>query len=69
MADKARRTGRDVMLEPMSPHERRVIHIALQNESGIKTVSVGEEPYRKIIIKSLHNGRERNRNRNFENRQ
>ena len=57
------------MLFRSSPHERRVIHIALQNESGIKTVSVGEEPYRKIIIKSLHNGRERNRNRNFENRQ
>lgn len=51
MADKVRRTDRDVILEPMSPHERRVIHIALQEEDGVKTVSVGEEPYRKIIIK------------------
>lgn len=65
MADKARRSGRDVMLEPMSPHERRVIHIALQDEAGIKTVSVGEEPYRKIIIKCLHN----NKNRDKNNRQ
>lgn len=53
MADKVRRTDRDVILEPMSPHERRVIHIALQEEEGVKTVSVGEEPYRKIIIKRL----------------
>lgn len=51
MADKARRTDRDVILEPMSPHERRIIHIALQDEEDVKTVSVGEEPYRKIIIK------------------
>ena len=51
MADKARRNDRDVILEPMSPHERRIIHIALQDEEDIKTVSVGEEPYRKIIIK------------------
>lgn len=51
MADKARRTDRDVILEPMSPHERRIIHIALQDDEDIKTVSVGEEPYRKIIIK------------------
>ncbi|MBQ2887732.1 MAG: protein jag [Firmicutes bacterium] len=54
MADKARRSERDVILEPMSPHERRVIHIALQDMEDIKTVSVGEEPYRKIIIKRVH---------------
>jgi spoIIIJ-associated protein len=57
MADKARRTERDVILEPMSPHERRVIHIALQDAPGVKTVSVGEEPYRKIIIKRIHKER------------
>jgi len=50
MADKARRSGRDVVMEPMSPHERRIIHIALQNENGIKTYSLGEEPYRKVVI-------------------
>lgn len=53
MANKARRSHRDVMLEPMSPHERRVIHMALQNEEDIRTVSVGEEPYRKVIIKLI----------------
>jgi len=51
MADKARRSGKDVMLEPMSPHERRIIHIALQDEPGVRTFSLGEEPYRKVVIK------------------
>ncbi len=54
MADKARRSDRDVILEPMSPHERRIIHIALQDAEGVKTVSVGEESYRKVIIKRVH---------------
>lgn len=55
MADKVRRTGKDVMLEPMSPHERRIIHIALQDEKGVKTFSLGEEPYRKVVIKKCYN--------------
>lgn len=55
MADKVRRTGKDVMLEPMSPHERRIIHIALQDQKGIKTFSLGEEPYRKVVIKKTYN--------------
>ena len=54
MADKVRRTGKDVMLEPMSPHERRVIHIALQDEKGVRTFSLGEEPYRKVVIKKSY---------------
>lgn len=57
MVDKVRRTGKDVMLEPMSPHERRIIHIALQDEKGIKTFSLGEEPYRKVVIKKAYNDR------------
>lgn len=50
LADKARTTGRKVVLEPMPPHERRIIHLALQDETGIKTYSEGREPYRKVII-------------------
>ncbi|HBK84923.1 MAG TPA: protein jag [Firmicutes bacterium] len=50
LADKAKRTGRRVMLEPMSAHERRIIHTALQNDSQIVTYSEGEEPYRKVVI-------------------
>ena len=50
LAEKARTTGRKVVLEPMPPHERRIIHLALQNEKDIKTYSEGTEPYRKVII-------------------
>lgn len=50
LADKAMRKGRDVVLEPMNPHERRVIHTALQNHRDVFTYSEGEEPYRKIVI-------------------
>lgn len=50
LADKARTTGRKVVLEPMPPHERRIIHLALQDEKDIKTYSEGREPYRKVII-------------------
>ncbi len=50
LAEKARTTGRKVVLEPMPPHERRIIHLALQEEKDIKTYSEGNEPYRKVII-------------------
>lgn len=52
LADRVRRTGESITLEPMSPHERRVIHLALQNHSFVATHSEGEEPYRKVIIAS-----------------
>ncbi|MGQ9557920.1 MAG: RNA-binding cell elongation regulator Jag/EloR [Desulfurispora sp.] len=50
LAEKARQRGRNVVLEPMSSLERRIIHTALQGISDIATYSEGEEPYRKIII-------------------
>lgn len=50
LADKVKRTGEKVMLEPMSRHERKVIHMALQDERRIFTYSDGEEPFRKVVI-------------------
>lgn len=50
LADKVKRKGKDVILEPMNPHERRIIHTALQDHKEVFTYSEGEEPYRKIII-------------------
>ncbi len=50
LASKAKRSGHRVVLEPMSPMERRVIHTALQNDPEIKTQSEGEEPYRRLVI-------------------
>ncbi len=57
MADKAIRTGRRVSLEPMNPHERRVIHIALQDDNRVETYSQGEEPYRRVVISKKHSAR------------
>lgn len=52
LADKVARTGRRHTLEPMNPYERRIIHSNLQNNESVTTRSVGEDPYRKIIIES-----------------
>lgn len=50
LAGRVRRTGKKVVLEPMSPVERRMIHTALQNVEDVKTFSEGEEPYRRLVI-------------------
>ncbi len=50
LADKAKKRGKSVILEPMNSHERRIIHTALQVRDDIYTFSEGEEPYRKIVI-------------------
>ena len=52
VAKSVLRTGRSQPLEPMNPYERRVIHSAISNIEGVSSRSVGEEPYRKIIISS-----------------
>ena len=50
LAKKVKRTGHRVVLEPMNPYERRIIHSVLQADRGVETHSDGEEPYRKVII-------------------
>ena len=58
------KTGRSQPLEPMIPYERRVIHSAVSAIEGVSSHSVGEEPYRKIIISSdnpKNNGKRRDR--------
>lgn len=50
LADKVKRRGEKVVLEPMSSHERKIIHMALQNDHRIATYSEGEDPFRKVVI-------------------
>lgn len=50
IAHKVRRTRRPVILEPMNPYERRIIHSALQSDPYVTTHSEGEEPYRKVVV-------------------
>ncbi|WP_127135802.1 RNA-binding cell elongation regulator Jag/EloR [Veillonella sp. 3913] len=47
---KVRRTRQKIALEPMNAFERKIIHLALQNEKNVKTDSEGQEPYRHIVI-------------------
>lgn len=48
------RTGRTSSLEPMNPYERRIIHSAVANIEGVTSKSVGDEPFRKVIISSTN---------------
>lgn len=50
LAEKVARTGRRHTLEPMNPYERRIIHSNLQDNEDVITKSVGEDPYRKVVI-------------------
>ncbi|GEL07561.1 RNA-binding cell elongation regulator Jag/EloR [Salisediminibacterium halotolerans] len=50
ISEKAVRTKREVRLEPMSSHERKVIHTVLQNIDEVSTYSEGQEPYRRIVV-------------------
>lgn len=50
LADKVARTGKKFTLEPMNPYERRIIHSNLQDNPDVTTFSVGQEPYRKVVI-------------------
>lgn len=50
LAAKAKKTRRNVSLEPMNAYERKIIHSALQNDKSVSTYSIGDEPNRKIVI-------------------
>ena len=50
LARKVKHTGKNVVLEPMNPYERKIIHATLQKNPNIITRSEGEEPYRRVII-------------------
>lgn len=54
VAKTVMRTKKPIKLEPMQAYERKIIHSKLQQNSKVETISVGEEPYRRIII-SLKN--------------
>ena len=62
LAKKVKHTRRNVVLEPMNPYERRIIHSALQNDRYVTTYSEGEEPYRNVVI-TLKRERDRDRDR------
>ncbi|MCR5123303.1 MAG: protein jag [Ruminococcus sp.] len=52
LANNVKKSGRTHSLEPMNPYERRIIHAAVSEVEGVTSKSVGEEPYRKVVISS-----------------
>jgi spoIIIJ-associated protein len=44
------RTKKEVVLEPMPPQERKIIHTQLQDHASVKTYSKGDEPNRRVVI-------------------
>jgi spoIIIJ-associated protein len=50
MAEQARSTGRRQVLEPMTASERRLVHLALRDDTTVTTESIGDEPNRKVTI-------------------
>ena len=50
MAAKVQRSGRRMVLEPMNPYERRILHATLQDNPHVTTHSEGEEPNRRVVI-------------------
>ncbi|MCG5054042.1 MAG: KH domain-containing protein [Myxococcales bacterium] len=50
LAEKAVRSGRPVAAEPMSPHDRRIVHNALADDESVRTESEGEGPARRVVV-------------------
>jgi spoIIIJ-associated protein len=52
-AQRALESGRDQVFEPMSPVDRKIVHDIVNEIEGVATVSEGEEPRRRVVIKAL----------------
>lgn len=50
MADRVRQTGNPITLEPMTPSERRLVHMAFADDPELMTNSIGEGDNRKVVI-------------------
>ncbi len=48
--DKVKKTGKPITLNPMNPHDRRIVHLALQGDTELKTLSRGEGLYKKVVV-------------------
>ncbi len=57
-AERVIETGSPFTLNPMSPRERRIIHLALQDQPAVRTVSQGAGPERKVVILPASPGRQ-----------
>lgn len=61
LAKKASQTRKPVILEPMNPYDRRIIHSALQESKTVRTHSEGKEPFRRVVISPSYTNRSNNK--------
>lgn len=50
LSAKVQKSGKRVVLEPMNPYERRILHATLQDDEKVYTYSEGEDPYRSVVV-------------------
>jgi len=50
MAEKSKRTGKPVSIGQMNAHDRRIVHLALKHDNRVRTQSMGDGYYRKLVI-------------------
>lgn len=67
LAEKACRIGQEIPLEPMNRHERKIIHMALQDSRKVSTYSAGDEPRRYVVIVPRRRRRAESNRRSREN--
>jgi spoIIIJ-associated protein len=51
VALRVRRSGKQEMLEPMNPYERKIVHDAASEVGGVESASEGQEPERRVVIR------------------
>ena len=54
--ERARKTGKPQRMEPMSPYERKIVHDAVASVGGMESASEGEEPERRVVIRTRGRG-------------
>jgi len=65
LASRAKKEGRPMSLEPMNAIDRRVLHLALENDRSVTTKSVGEGSNRKVVVVPRRTSRSRNERSNY----
>lgn len=50
LAEKAKKTGKPSTIGQMTAHDRRIVHLALKDDNGVRTQSMGEGYYRRLVI-------------------
>ncbi len=67
MAEKAKKTGRPTTINQMSAQDRRIVHLALKNDNKVRTQSMGDGYYRRLVIfpkkKNSFRGKKRQKNK------